>query len=91
MNNTSAREKSMQQNILGNYDSYIMDDKKKMYELERQVGYLIQDNKWVLSQKPTKISKFLTIKNIAISEKIKKRWRNSHENEILEMKIKVSQ
>ena len=45
MNNTSAREKSMQQNILGNYDSYIMDDKKKMYELERQVGYLIQDNK----------------------------------------------
>lgn len=44
-NNISEKEKSLQQNILSNCDSYTIDDKKRIYELERQVNYLMEDNK----------------------------------------------
>jgi hypothetical protein len=40
-----SKERSIHQNTFNNFDSYIQDDKKKVFELERQMGYLIQDNK----------------------------------------------
>ena len=43
--NNVSRERTSHMNALSGFDSYISDDKKRMFELERQVGYLIQDNK----------------------------------------------
>lgn len=44
-NSIPEKEKYIQGNTSNNYENYTLDDRKKVFELERQVSYLMEDNK----------------------------------------------
>lgn len=57
--------------ICSNIDSYQTDDRKKLYELERQVGYLMQDNN-ILREQKAKVEKAYDSEISALKTRLEK-------------------